>query len=72
MLSSRLGSRTGALSHATSALVSCAALFEELQPVIAAAAAETTFGTSGIRAAAAVYEQALAAVPYEVRQPHVL
>jgi hypothetical protein len=65
MLSSRLGSVAGGVSPATAALVSCAALFEELLPVVDAAAASRV-GASGISAAAAVYQQALAALPLQV------
>ena len=68
MLSERLGSPTGQLSPASGALVSCAALFEQLLPSAggAAAAAILAERTDGTLAAIALYEQALAAGPIEV------
>jgi hypothetical protein len=55
MLSARLAPDQ-ALKPATAALVACAALFEQLAAP----------GHSGVSAAVAIYEQALAAAPLEV------
>ena len=61
MLSTRLSSADGALSGATSALVSCAALFEELLPAVGGPDVTALLGSgaSGVPAAAAVYQAAL-------------
>ena len=68
MLSERLGSPAGQLSRASGALVSCAALFEQLLPSAGGAAAVAILAeqTDGTSAAIALYEQALAAVSIEV------
>ena len=68
MLSERLCTGSGQLTIASGALVSCAALFEQLLPHAGGTAAaeflrENADGTS---AAIAIYEQALAAAPVEV------
>ena len=70
MLSERLGSLAGQLSPASGALVSCAALFEQLLPSAggAAAAAILAEQTDGTSAAIALYEQALATAPIEVSE----
>lgn len=68
MLSERLGTGSGLLSIASGALVSCAALFEQLLPHAGGAAAAGILGENadGTSAAIAIYEQALAAAPVEV------
>ncbi len=68
MLSTRLSSVGGLLTGATAALVSCAALFEELLPAVGGPtiAAVLGSGASGIPAAAAVYRAALEVAPLEV------
>lgn len=68
MLSERLGTGSGLLSIASGALVSCAALFEQLLPHAGGAAAAGILGDNadGTSAAIAIYEQALAAAPVEV------
>ena len=68
MLSERLGSPAEQLSPASGAIVSCAALFEQLLPSAGGAAAATILAgrTDGTPAAIALYEQALAAAPMEV------
>lgn len=68
MLSERLGSPSGQLSPASGALVSCAALFEQLLPSAGGPAAVQILGegADGTSPAVAIYEEALAAAPVEV------
>ena len=68
MLSERLGQASGQLTLASGALISCAALFEQVLPAAGGPAAAEILGdrTDGSPAAMAIYEQALAAAPLEV------
>ena len=68
MLSERLGASSGRLTVASGALVSCAAIFEQLLARAGGAAAAEILpeGAEGTAAAIAIYEQALAAAPLEV------
>ena len=68
MLSERLGASSNRLTAASGALVSCAALFEQLLPQAGGFAAAEILSeqAEGTAAAIAIYEQALAAAPVEV------